>query len=285
MKVILVPVADRPECLFALQAAFGLAQSLSANVEGCHVRPHRAELPTGNSARLNLFLAEGSLDELPEDVAALNCHRARELFENVARSQGVPLAKKRRKDSQPLAFWQEMVGSPDRILGIVGPVSDLIIVSRPKNKASGPARAFVLAAMLNSGKPVLILPQKKVNPGKRICIAWNCSVESARAVAAALPLLQKARSVHIVSSGPLDTPGPSVKQLQSYLALWGVEASSEITRGRNTFKEILEQYEKTDSDMLVMGAYSRSHLRQRIFGGVTHAMLNEPKVSLFALHS
>jgi len=285
MKVILVPVADRPECVFALQAAFGLAKSLSANVEGCHVRPHRQELSADGSDRVSMLLAEGGLDELPKDVATLNCRRARELFETVAKSQGVPLAKKRRMASQPLAFWQEMVGSPDRILGIAGPVSDLVIVSRPKMKASGPARAFLLAALLNSGKPVLILPQKKVNPGKRICIAWNRSIESARAVAAAIPLLQQASSVHIVSGGPIDTPGPSVKQLQNYLELWGVAASSEITRGRNAGKEILEQYEKTDSDMLVMGAYSRSHLRQRIFGGVTHAMLNEPKVSLFALHS
>ncbi len=285
MKVILVPVADRPECVFALQTAFRLAEGLSASVEGCHVRPHRQESSVGDGGRLDFALEEGGLRELPEDVANLNCRRARELFETVAGKHGVPIARKVRASSTPSAYWREMVGSPDRILGIVGPVSDLVIVSRPKKKASGPARAFQLAALLNTGKPVLVLPQKSVDPGKRICIAWNGSVEAARAVSAAMPLLQLAKSVHIVASGSPDRPGPGKSFLQDYLTVWGVKSTATITRGRNTVQELLEQYNKTDSDLMVMGAYSRHHLRQRILGGVTHAMLQESKVSLFALHS
>ena len=285
MKTILVPVADRPECVFALDTAFRLAHSLAASVDGCHVRPHREEAPVGNGARLTYAIESGGLEEFPEDVANLNCRKAQDLFQSVAQKHDVALASKRRQSAQPLAYWQEMVGTPDRILGIVGPVSDLIVVSRPRKKAKGPARAFLIAALINSGKPVLVLPQKKVKPGKRICIAWNRSVEAARAVSAAMPLLQHAESVHIVSSGTSDTPGPNITHLKIYLSLWGVEASSGITRGRHDSKELLEQYKKTNSDLLVMGAYSRSHLRERILGGVTHAMINEQAISLFAVHS
>ncbi|MDZ4729454.1 MAG: universal stress protein [Xanthomonadales bacterium] len=285
MKSILVPVADRPECVFALDSAFRLAKSLGASVAGCHVRPHREDKSGSNGNRLMEALESIGLDDVPEDVASLNSRKASELFARVAAKHAVVMARKRRLSAETLAYWQEMVGTPDRLLGIVGPVSDLVVVSRPKKKSSGPARAFLLAALLNSGRPVLVLPQKSVKPGKRVCIAWNCSVSSARAVSAAMPVLQLAESVHIVSCGKNSTPGPSISHLKGYLAMWGVDASSEITRGRNDSKELLEQYQKSDSDLLVMGAYSRSHFRERILGGVTHAMLNESAVNLFALHS
>lgn len=285
MKSILVPVADRPECVFALDTAFELAKRLDASVEGCHLRPHREDKPDSDGVSLILALEAGNLKDLPDDVASLNSQKARELFTAVAERHKVDIARKRRFSYEPLAYWMEMVGTPDRLLGIVGPVSDMAIVSRPKKKASGPARAFLLAALLKSGRPVLVLPQKKVTPGNRICIAWNGSVSAARAVSAAMPLLQLAESVHIVSSGKSIAPGPNVNHLKGYLALWGVTASSKITRGFNDSKELLEQYRNERSDLLVMGAYSRSHLRQRILGGVTHTMLNEASVNLFALHS
>jgi hypothetical protein len=225
------------------------------------------------------------LQEVSKTAATLNSRKAHAFFNAISEQHGIALAKKRRCSDKPLAYWQEMVGTPDRVMGIAGPVSDLLVVSRPKKKARGPARAFMLAALLNSGKPVLVLPQKKVSIGKRICIAWNQSIEAARAVSAAMPLLQKAESVHIVCSGAENAPGPKISHLKNYLAMWGVEASSDTSRGRKPGKELLEQYEKTRSDLLVMGAYSRGHLRERILGGVTHDMLNEPKVTLFAVHS
>jgi nucleotide-binding universal stress UspA family protein len=285
MKLILVPVADRPECVFALDTAFHLAGKLDASVVGCHLRPHRPEVATADGFRLKLSIVAAGLDEIAEDVVSLNSDNARRLFSAVAEKNEVKLSRKLRPSKKPLAHWMEMVGTPDRIMGIVGPLADLVIVSRPKKKATGPARAFMLAALINSGGPVLVLPQKKTKPGDRICIAWNGSSEAAKAVKAAMPLLQLADSVHIVSCGKSDHPGPSVSQLGNYLALWGVKSSSELTRGRNPEKELLEQYHKHRSDLLVMGAYSRSHLLERVLGGVTHAMLNEADVNLFALHS
>ncbi len=285
MKSILVPVADRPECVFALDAAFELAAKLAANVTGCHLRPHREETALAAGQRFSLALETGALADIPENVSSLNCSNARQLFSAAADKHAVKLARKVKVGGEPCAFWHEMVGSPDRLMSIIGPMADLIVVSRPKKKASGPARAFMLAALLNSGRPVLVLPQKKVTPGSRVCIAWNGSSEAARAVKAAMPILQLADKVHVVSCGKSDRPGPSVSQLCQYLAMWGVQSTSEITRGRNPEKELLQQYDDNRSNLLVMGAYSRSHLLERVLGGVTYAMMNEAKVNLFALHS
>ena len=75
-----------------------------------------------------------------------------------------------------------------------------------------------------------------------------------------------------------------MKHAQNYLLHWGIESRLHTRRGRDPVAEILRTYRETGSDLLVMGAYSRSHLRERILGGVTHHMLTATDISVFALH-
>ncbi len=138
MRVILLPVADRPECAFALEAAFRLAAVHKASVLGCHVRPHRA------------------------DSAQFNCSAARALFRRSATAVGFRLAKRPALGQTSLALWHEQVGTPDRIMAICGPTSDLSVLSRPKPRGSGAAKNFLLATLFNSAHPVLVLPQRRM---------------------------------------------------------------------------------------------------------------------------
>jgi len=285
MKVIMVPVADRPECRIALEAAFGLATDLSANIVGYHLRPHREEQRVKRGPHVALKVAEAELPEPDAKAMDLNSASAERLFRETAKRHGIPMARKPRDAAQPLAFWNVMVGTAEKLLGIIGPTADCIVVSRPRPNGSGPARAFLLAALLDSGKPLLVLPQKHVKrPGRRILIAWNQGVQAASAMTAALPLLARAEEVHIVSCGREDIAGPKMKHAQNYLLHWGIESRLHAKRGRDPIVEIPHAYRETRSDLLVMGAYSRSHLRQRILGGVTHHMLTATHIPVFALH-
>jgi nucleotide-binding universal stress UspA family protein len=285
MKVIMVPVADRPECKVALEVAFALAADLNSNIVGCHLRPHREESQKPSSARLALTMADTELPEEDEAAVRLNSDSARRLFRDVAEQQKTPMARKPRRAGHPLAYWNEMVGTPELLLGIIGPTADCIVLSRPKPRGSGPARAFLLAALMDSGKPLLVLPQERVKRmGKRILIAWNQGVQAASAMTAALPLLARADEVHIVCCGREEMPGPKMKHAQNYLLHWGIESMLHTARGRDPAAEILETYRAAGCDLLVMGAYSRSHLRERILGGVTHHMLVATDIPVFALH-
>jgi hypothetical protein len=80
---------------------------------------------------------------------------ARVLFGKVSEKHGSPLIK--RPGSAPGAVWREKVGSPDKVMSSVGPVSDLLIVSRPKTNGGKVACLILLAALLNSSRPVLVL--------------------------------------------------------------------------------------------------------------------------------
>lgn len=284
MKVIFVPVADRPECMNALKIAFKLANVLEANVSGCHIRAHRYSnvALTGDSDfddNVNVADKSASKDKTSKkkSIAAMG------KFSAVAELEDYSLIKK--PGARPGAIWQEKVGAPDKVMSIMGPLSDLIVVSRPAPKGGKLARVFMMAALLNSSRPVLVLPQaRKSSVGKRISIAWNQSPEAAQAVAAAMPLLQAADEVNIITCGAEVGVGPKSSQLATYLKFWGVKTKRVKASGSNDAKAILQAYKDLDSDLLVMGAYSRSRLRQRIFGGVSEFMLQKANIPVFMLH-
>ncbi len=287
MRIILVPVADRPECARALKVAFSLGKRLGANVAGCHIRAHARASVSLSSKFSAQYFGDSSK---PADAAWRKkssekaCVAAKKLYEQIAARQGYEVIKRAR--STPGAIWQQKVGSPDRILRIVGPVSDLIVVSRPGKKGGEIARMFMLASLMETARPVLILPQTGASHvGRNICIAWNQSSEAARAVASAMPLLQQADRVTIVSCGPEDRVGPKAQQMVNYLRFWGVQADKVHTRGAHVEKELLDSYRKSDSDLLVMGAYSKSRWRERAFGGTSRFMLWKAGIPVFMLHS
>jgi nucleotide-binding universal stress UspA family protein len=285
MRVIFIPVADRPECARALQIGFNLGQQLGANLYGCHIRPH-GRLGVSLPSALGSFEDyDGSWEnawkgkKTQKSVAP-----ARLLFAKIAERQQYELIKKPR--STPGAVWQEKIGSPDKLLSIMGPVSDLIVVSRPPAKGGKIARLFMLAALLNSARPVLVLPQSGVPViGKRISIAWNQSAQAALAVAAAMPLLRLAEQVSIITCGAEREVGPKSTQLATYLRFWGVKAERIRARGSDDARAIIKAHKETRSDLLIMGAYSRSRLRQRVFGGVTEFMLYQANIPVLMLHT
>ena len=271
MRVIMVPVADRPECAKALQTAFDLGKRLGASVSGCHIRPHRRSATSMSDAAWR------------KKNTKKTSEAARKLYEEMAERNGYEIIRRARVD--PGALWSERVGSPSKVMGIIGPVSDMIVVSRPESRG-GVAELFMSSALVESGRPVLILPPGgRRNVGRRVCIGWNQSCEAANAVMAALPLLRRADRVTIVSCGAEDRVGPKSTQIASYLAHWGVKTKRESTRGKDIEKELVGAFRDSGSDLMIAGAYSRSRWREKVFGGTSEFLLHKAKIPVFMLHS
>jgi len=285
MKVILVPIAYRPECSIVLGEAFKLAEAHEAFVVGCHIRPHRE-----SKVRVTLpsFSGASEADWLEstqgKDAERLSAN-AESFFARLADRHGLSVIPRPRSAPGPAAIWSERVGSPSRVMPIIGPVSDLVMVSRPARKGGKIARVFMLEALLHSGRPVLIVPQKKLKSlGKRVLIAWNQSAEAMRAITAALPIMQNSDEVTIFSAGPEAALGPKSRQVAEYLKAWGVDARVKRTRRDNAEKEIMNAYRDARADLLVMGAYSRSRLRELVFGGATQHMLKDANIPVLMHH-
>jgi len=287
MKVFLVPVADRPESQVATDIAFGLADHLEASVIGAYLRPHRDASKAYRSRALPLFGSadEAALRELSRKGSVSAMRATKAMFGAAATAAEFTHAKGPRVGATRLAVWQEMVGSPDILMEIAGPMADLVVVSRPTAKARL-GRAFVLAALMHSGRPVLVLPRRQAHvPGKRIAIAWNQSAEASRTVAACMPLLRAAEQVSIITCGNEDRRGPKARDLANYLKYWDVKAQVQRTKGLHEEDELLQTYKDTRSDLLIMGAYSRSRLRELVLGGMTEKMLWHSNIPVLLHHS
>lgn len=161
--------------------------------------------------------------------------------------------------------------------------SDLVIAGQRERDAeddAGLAPEFVDELVLSAGRPVLLVPYAGRFPdtGKRVLVAWNASAEAARAVADALPLLARAESVNVVVFEPGRTgdhgeePGADAAL---YLARHGVKAtvstygSPDVDIG----SQILSRAADNGADLIVMGAYGHSRMRELILGGATRTIL------------
>lgn len=283
MKAIMVPVADRPECAKALKAAFRFAEEHEGNVMGYHVRPHQKEQRQSGGDKRTYAWQEGKSNRQID----LDSKNAERLFATLAEEHQFTIAKKPRySKSGGLAQWHAVTGDPDHIFSIIGPLSDLIVVSRPRSKRSVKAHAFAHAALTRSARPVLHLPQKNLKTlGQHVLVAWNQSEQASAALMASMPVLRQASRVTLVTSPEKRHLGPSIKHVQHYLKFNGVQSTVERTPAVSAKDEIVQAYSDSGADLLVMGAYSRPKWREHLFGGVTTHILEHTQIPVLMLHS
>jgi nucleotide-binding universal stress UspA family protein len=287
MRVILVPMSDRPESKAALRVAAGIADSVGANLVGCHLRPHRDGYSGYKTSSLPLFGHPNQkwLDELGRKSTESAARRAEKIFSEITGKAGFQSVRRPRMNLQKGAIWQQMVGVPDKLMAIQGPVTDLTVVTRPAAK-SNVARLFMMAALMHTSRPVLILPPSQVRaPGQRIAIAWNQSPEVMRVISGCMPMLQQAQQVTVLICGAESRLGPKAQQLQGYLKQYGVKSEVMHSRGRAEEKELLAAYKSSKSDLLLMGAYSRTRFREMVFGGMTEHMLTKVRIPVVMQHA
>ncbi len=275
MRVLLTPVADRPESAKALKATFDLGHRLGASVRGCHIRPHRY-----SGVSLSSDFAEAAWRKKSTKKAPT---AAKALFAELAAQNGYEVIRRARQE--PGALWQEKVGSPDKIMGIEGPASDLVVVSRPPGQG-GVADMFMRAALFHSARPVLLLPPAgRRNLGRNICVAWNQSPSVSHAVSASLPLLEAAESVTFITAGPEDAPGPKALQMVNYLKFHGIKADRVMTNGHDVESELFSVARDIGANLMIAGAYSHSRWREMIFGGTTRYLIYEARLPVLTMHS
>jgi nucleotide-binding universal stress UspA family protein len=159
--------------------------------------------------------------------------------------------------------------------------ADLAVVSRDQADPSHALDTVPEALVLTSGRPIVLLPPGgPAGEPRRILVAWKARPEAVRAVAGALPLLTRADAVQVVLVDDEGTPGhgyESGADIAQHLARHGarVEVRQLSSKGEDVGRLLLSQGTAFGADLLVMGAYGHSRLRERLFGGVTRTALTE----------
>jgi nucleotide-binding universal stress UspA family protein len=171
--------------------------------------------------------------------------------------------------------------------------ADLVILGQhdPDDPATAP-RSLPEEVILGSGRPALLVPY--IGPGasfgERAIVAWDASREAARAVNDALPLLERAKAVAVVTINPREQPFGHGEEpgadIGLHLARHGIKVEVERVEARDldTANAILSHLANAGADLLVMGAYGHSRLREVVLGGVTRTILAEMTVPVLMSH-
>jgi nucleotide-binding universal stress UspA family protein len=166
---------------------------------------------------------------------------------------------------------------------------DLTIVPVPERDHIG--NWYAEAIIFGSGLPTMILPEARKRPDfslNTVIVAWDFGRPAARAVADALPLLEKSKRVFVLTvtnEKVIDTKR-SGAELAKHLARHGVNVTLDVVdaAGRNIGEAIESYVASRNGDLLVMGACGHSRLREFILGGATKSLLARPPVPIFFSH-
>jgi nucleotide-binding universal stress UspA family protein len=207
----------------------------------------------------------------------------RNTFEKLASANELIVTEARPSTERPTASFTVVAGREPDIVAYRARLTDLIVVPHPASGSEVTSSDALHAVLFDSGQAVLIAPRAApATIGTRICLGWNGSAESASAVLAALPWLQRAQAIRILCSEEYQRRGPFAPDLENYLALHGLSVDTAVFGSINNVvgAGLLAAANEFACDLLVMGAYSHSRLRQSFLGGVTRHVLEHASVPL-----
>jgi len=169
--------------------------------------------------------------------------------------------------------------------------ADLLVLGQydGSKPAPGVPFDFVETVIAASGKPALVLPYEGLPPvvGETVVIAWKPTREAARAVSAAVPLLQRARRVHVLSwNQEEDGIGGGRLDLDGYLKLRGIEPAWHREDREPDFlgELLLTRAFDLNADLLVMGCYGHSRAREWVLGGTSRTVLQSMTLPVLMAH-
>lgn len=211
------------------------------------------------------------------------CNVARCAFEGATEELLVPVE------------WRVAEGPPLVAVQREARLGDLLIMGQddPDDPTAFVASHFVETIILEAGRPVLVIPSAGWfrETGRRVMVAWNGSRESARATHDALPFLRRADSVDVVSCAVVGKRRDEWLAPPQYPVAWlarhGIAARVHevpVDAALSTGEALLSQAVDLSADLIVLGAYGHSRMRELVLGGVTQTLLTSMTVPTFFSH-
>ncbi len=287
IAAILALIDGGPGSEGALVMATKVGRAFNAYVEALHVRvdpetviPVVAEGMSG--------AAIGQIMESTRQGAEQRAKEAERIFTDLTASESLSVIK---ADDEPEAgrfsvAWTDITGREATETAVRGRLFDLTVVARPESEGAAGGIATLEAALFDTGRPVLVAPPSAPSgTAGHVALAWNGTREAARAVWAARPFLAVAERISIVTVIQ-DGWEASPVELATYLARHGVDAETHLVKlgDVEVGERLLASAGQLEADVLVMGGYGHSRLRELVLGGATRSVLEQASLPVLMAH-
>lgn len=288
IKTILVLAMGNKTDAATFAAALQVAQSFAAHLDVLHVRLDTVEVAVAMSADIGGggALSPGLIEQLEEEVGEREA-RAQRIFSEFCARDGLTItASPVEGTTKPSAQWHVETGQEPRWMAAYGMTADLIVASRG-SEDDATLRSILEAVLLETGRPLLIpsavAPSTAISD--KIAIAWKPTPEAARAVALAMPFLERAKEIVVMTVEEEEGRRDDADRLARSLAWHGLAATAErLTPGAQSAAETLLAAAAAKAGLLVMGGYGHSRLREWVFGGFTQRVLADAPLPVLIAH-
>jgi nucleotide-binding universal stress UspA family protein len=258
-----------------LSVATELAERFGATLVGLHARPP-LELPG-----LDVGMDPTPFVRAYEKTSKADQDSAHAAFDKALKGKGLP------------SEWRQIDGFADEVLATNARYADLLVLGQTNEEEVNPTPGDLPESLaIATGRPVLVVPHAgtQQHTGKTVMLCWNASRESALAATEALPVLRAAEKVIILIVDPRPTdnghgaePGADVA---TWLARHGVKATvqREVAADVDVGNIILSRAADYGVDLIVMGVYGHSRVREWMLGGASRTMLASMTVPVLMAH-
>ena len=276
-QAILVPLPGSAGHTGQIETALSAAKALGAHVQALFISE-----PPPPVTRGGLTISEM---RQAATVASVNWHAeerertardAREVFARACAVAGVPMLSANDEPGSPLAAsWRDAEGSYVEIAAQRAAAFDLMVAASATVMES--LMAIAEQSLLQTRRPVLLAPARlQSDLTDSVMIAWDESPECWHAVSAAIPFMQLAKSVRVISvDRDASNRQASQADVLAYLRCHGIGATAQVVAPelRSVGDTLLAAGAEHEAGLLIMGAYSHSRLREMLLGGATRHIL------------
>lgn len=267
-----------------LQMALAVARYFNAHIEVVYIRANPRDLIAYETLGMTASMKR-SVIAAAERSATDETNEMKTVFGEFCTRNRIRIVERAPSSGNVSITWREEIGHESTIIALRGRLADLIIMDRPIK--GSPLSKTLESALRETGRPVLVVPPATRNFSvQHVAIGWNGSVEAARAVAAAMSCLNAAEVVTVFTTQKRAQIHPSATDLVEYLAWHNVTTSVQILddQSPSVGEALLAGARKVRADLLVIGAYSRTRLREVVMGGVTGHILAAAQKPVFMVH-
>jgi nucleotide-binding universal stress UspA family protein len=284
-RILALPV-DTPSRAGVLHTALRIATNFGAHIDVAFLKyvPLSYADTAGDemSVQITSDLLKNRSDSLDETEKEL-----RTLFDSFVDKNKIILSDHPTDIEQPTINWVTLEGHPADVIGQCGGTYDLVVTGQPE-QAHSMGQITTESALFATGRPVIIAPPNPPGQiGETVLIAWNRGPQASRAFHAAKALLlDRAKRVRILSITTGAKQGPPAAEVAANLKWHGIEADVvELSPDYRSVGEVLlAEASAINADLLVMGAFSHSRLRQLILGGVTKHIFEHADLPVLMAH-